>query len=83
MRRTDEPDFEARAARRRATWSGGKAASFDELEQTGLAYWAGATAGQKFQAMWDALVEAWIIEGKHGPPPRFQGSIVGVGRFER
>jgi hypothetical protein len=37
----------------------------------------------KLQAMWDAIVEAWIINGKHGPPPRLQGSAFGVGRHKR
>ena len=78
-----DPEYEARAAARRATLTGQKASSFEELERAGLQYWANASAGQKLQAMWDAIVEAWIIEGKNGPPPRFQGSVVGVGRFER
>ena len=76
-------DFEARAARRRSTWSGGVSHSFAEHEDEGLAFWARADPGAKFQAMWDAIVEAWIVKGKHGPPPRFQGSAFGVGRHER
>jgi hypothetical protein len=76
-------DAETRAARRRATWIGGRASSFDELEEKGLAFWVNAEPAAKLQAMWDAIVEAWIINGKHGPPPRLQGSTFGVGRHER
>ncbi len=78
-----DADFEARAAKRRATWTGAAVSSFEELEARGLEFWANAPPGVNLQATWDAIVEAWIIEGKHGPPPRFQGSVVGVGRFER
>jgi hypothetical protein len=76
-------DAETRAARRRVTWSGGRAGSFVELEETGLEFWMRADPATKLQAMWDAIVEAWVIGGKHGPPPRFQGSTFGVGRHER
>ena len=76
-------DFEARAAHRRATWSGGVARSFAELDDRGLDFWVHADSSTKFQAMWDAIVEAWVVSGKHGPPPRFQGSTFGIGRFER
>jgi hypothetical protein len=76
-------DAETRAARRRATWIGGRASSFDELEEKGLEFWVNAEPAAKLQAMWDAIVEAWIINGKHGPPPRLQGSTFGIGRHER
>jgi hypothetical protein len=77
------PDADARAARRRKTWTGGRARSFVELEDKGLEFWVNAEPGAKLQAMWDAIVEAWILGGKDGPPPRLQGSTFGVGRFER
>ena len=76
-------DAQVRADRRRMTWSGGQASSFAELEAKGLEFWANAEPATKLQAMWDAIVEAWIINGKNGPPPRFQGSAFGVGRHER
>jgi hypothetical protein len=74
---------ELRADRRRTTWSGGKAGSFAELDEKGLEFWANAAPASRLQAMWDAIVEAWIISGKNGPPPRFQGPAFGVGRHER
>ncbi len=63
---------ETRAARRRTTWTGGRAASFEELEEKGLEFWVNAAPGAKLQAMWDAIVEAWTINGKNGPPPDFR-----------
>ena len=75
--------FRRRAEARRATWTGGVARSFVELETKGLEFWSAASPSQKLTAMWQLLVDAWVVEGKHGPPPGFQGSIVGVGRFER
>lgn len=76
-------DFDGRAALRRATWQGGVARSFTELENKGLDFWIHSEPGARLQAMWDAIVEAWVIKGKHGSPPRFQGSTFGIGRFER
>jgi hypothetical protein len=78
-----DKDIEQRAAQRRATWTGGRAASFEELEEKGLEFWVNAEPAAKLQAMWDAIVEAWIIKGRHGSPPRFQGSAFGIGRHER
>jgi hypothetical protein len=75
--------FAQRAAARRATWSGGVARSFDDLESIGAEFWAEASPAAKLTAMLQMLTDAWMIEGKNGPPPRFQGSVVGVGRFER
>jgi hypothetical protein len=76
-------DAENRAALRRLTWTGGRATSYADLEDRGLEFWANAEPGTKLQAIWDAIIEAWVISGKNGPPPRFQGSAVGVGRHER
>ncbi len=76
-------DAELRAAQRRVTWTGGRATSFEELEAKGLEFWVNAKPAAKLQAMWDAIVEAWVINGKHGPPPRLQGSAFGIRRHER
>jgi hypothetical protein len=82
MRSVDEA-FRRRAEARRATWTGGVARSFDELEARGIEFWNGASPSEKLTAMWQLLADAWVVEGKHGPPPGLQGSVVGVGRFER
>jgi hypothetical protein len=78
-----DPDFERRAAERRARLTGGKAGSFAELEDEGRRFWDEAPPVAKLVAVRDALVEAWILRGKHGPPPRFVGSAHGVLTFER
>jgi hypothetical protein len=75
--------FEKRAALRRASWDGGVARSWAELDRRGSEFWRTATPSARLNAMWQALIDAWIIKGKHGPPPGFQGSVVGIGRFER
>jgi hypothetical protein len=75
--------FEQRAAARRASWSGGVVRSLDALEESGVEFWAKAPPAAKLSAMLQLLADAWVIGGKQGPPPRFQGSVVGVGRFER
>jgi len=78
-----DPDFERRAAERRARLSGGVARSFEELDEATAEFWDNATYATKLQATHDALIEAWILEGRNGPPPRFDGSTWGIGRFER
>ena len=75
--------FRRRAEARRATWTGGVARSFEELESKGFEFWNAASPSQKLNAMWQLLVDGWVIEGKHGPPPGLQGSVVGIGRLER
>ena len=76
-------DYEARAKARRAAWCGGTAKSFDELEAKGLQFWRDASPSARLSAIWQLVVEASIIKGRHGSPPGFQGSVTGVGRFER
>ena len=78
-----DPDYQRRAAARRASWSGGTARTFEELEAKGLQFWQEASPSTRLDAMWQLIIDAWVIEGSHGSPPRFQGSVVGVGRFER
>jgi hypothetical protein len=75
--------FARRAAARRVSWTGGVARSFEELEAKDVEFWADASPAAKLTAMMQLLTDAWVIEGKNGPAPRFQGSVVGVGRFER
>ncbi len=71
-----------RADVRRASWQGGVARTFEELEEKGLEFWRNAPPGARLTAMWQLIVDASAMEGTHGAPPGFQGSIVGIGRFE-
>ena len=74
--------FKARAEARRARMQGGVARSFDELENAGLDFWQNASSDARFNAIWGLIVDAWIVGGKIGPPPRLDHSVWGVGRFE-
>jgi hypothetical protein len=78
-----DAEFAKRAEARRARMVGGVARSFAELEEASIAFWRQASYADKLQATHDALLEAWILQGRHGPPPRFDGSTWGVLRFER
>ncbi len=78
-----DPEYERRAAERRNRLRGGVARSFDDLDKASREFWRQATPEVKLQAMFDALVEAWILKGSHGSPPRFDGSTWGVLRHER
>lgn len=78
-----DSEFEKRANLRRARMVGGKAESFDELAKASRSFWAKATHAERLQATHDAMYESWIIKGRNGPPPRFDGSTWGVLEFER
>ena len=73
----------ARAALRRAKMRGGVARSFDELERAGLEYWQDADGAARLEAIWELIVDAWVLKGEHGPSPRFDGSTCGVLEHER
>lgn len=60
---------------------GGVARSFEELELASARFWQSADYTARLKATHDALVEAWIVQGRHGPPPRFDGSTWGVLKF--
>ncbi len=62
---------------------GGVARSFDELEAEGFAFWQAAPPEARLRAMVELHHEAWILGGRHGDAPRFDGSTWGIGRFER
>ena len=78
-----DADFAKRAAERRKRMTGGVARSFDELERSSREFWENASYAAKLQATHDALLDAWILKGRDGPPPRFDGRTLGVLKFER
>ena len=45
-------DAEERVARRRATWTGGVARSFAELDEIGLCEWAALSGAERVLAIW-------------------------------
>lgn len=77
-----DPDFEKRAEERRRRLTGGVARSFEELERASVEFWKQASYAEKLQATHDAIMDAWIVQGRNGPPPRFDGSTWGVLKFE-
>jgi hypothetical protein len=78
-----DAEFEKRAAERRRRLTGGVARSFEELDKASREFWEKASYLSKLQATNDALAEAWLIQGRNGPPPRFDASVWGVLKFER
>jgi hypothetical protein len=75
--------YRARAEARRSRLRGGVAHSFEELERAGLEFWQSAPPGARLDAIWQLIVDEWIVGGKRGPPPRLDGSAWGILRFER
>ena len=75
--------FKKRAEERRSRMVGGVARSFEELELASAQFWAKADYTARLKATHDALWEAWVVQGQHGPPPRFDGSTWGVLEFGR
>jgi hypothetical protein len=78
-----DADFAKRAEARRKRLTGGVARSFEELDRASREFWKSAPYASKLQATHDALIESWILKGRNGPPPRFDGSTWGVLKFER
>ncbi len=78
-----DSEFSRRAAERRQRLEGGVARSFEELEEASRRYWRDASPEAKLKAVHDAIFEAWIVGGKRGPAPRFDGSTWGILEFER
>jgi hypothetical protein len=73
-----DEDFRKRAQARRSTMVGGVARSFEQFDAAGQAFWASAPPGAKLAAVRDMLTAAWLMGGRRGPAPRFDGSTWGV-----
>lgn len=71
-------DARARAAARRARWTGGVARSFDEMEERDLDFWLSMSPAQRVAAMWSIVEDSLALEGHRGPSPRLQRSVGGV-----
>src|SRR5262245_38635526 len=71
-------DADARAAARRATWQGGVARSFREMEDVDLDFWLSATPEVRVGAVWELMEELRALQGDDGPAPRLQRSVGGV-----
>ena len=69
---------EQRAARRRATWTGGVASSVEELEEIDLEQWLACPPVERIRTIWSLVEDSLALGGNHGPLPRLQRSIGGV-----
>jgi len=69
-----------RAERRRRTWTGGVARSFEEAESMDLEFWLSATPAQRIRGMTQLIAEMHGWSGDGGPPPRLQRAVGGVRR---
>ena len=69
---------DARREARRASLVFGRASSFAELEAAELAYWAGVSLGEKFQATVELVRDSWYLQGRDGPVPRLDRLAYGV-----
>jgi hypothetical protein len=67
-----------RAARRRATWSGGVARSFAEADERDAEFWRAATPEERLRAVTELTVEMLVMEGVREPSPRLQRSVGGT-----
>jgi hypothetical protein len=70
-------DADARARRRRAEWTGGKATSFDELAEIDLEAWLAVPPSERLGMVFDMWFEQ-AGEEKHETAARLQRSIGGV-----
>jgi hypothetical protein len=75
--------FDARAAARRASWRGGVARSFAEMEEADLDFWLAATSIERVRAVMLLMDELRSVAGDDGPPPRLRRSAGGVRRRGR
>jgi hypothetical protein len=71
-------DAAARAARRRAQWTGGVARSFAEMDEVDLAFWLAVTPANRVRAMWSLAEDTLALKGHHGAAPRLRRSVGGV-----
>ncbi|MEM9863761.1 MAG: hypothetical protein AAF938_19335 [Myxococcota bacterium] len=68
---------EERAAQRRATWTGGVASSFEEMEAKDMEYWLSLSPTERVGLVWSLVCGALVLGGRE-PAPRLQRSIGGV-----
>jgi hypothetical protein len=76
-------DAQTRAFQRRLTWAGGRAASFEELDEKDLEFWANAEPAAKLlPALADPNAEYLIVGG--WPVGYYAAwSVLGLGSFPR
>jgi hypothetical protein len=71
-------DASSRRERRARGMIFGKARTFAEHEEQGVAFWKHAAAADKFEAIVQLVRDSWYLGGNDGPPPRLDRSAHGV-----
>jgi len=71
-------DAAQRAAARRATWTGGVAKSFGEMEDADLDFWLAASLRTRLMAVFELNETLNAIAGEHEPTLRLDRSVGGV-----
>ena len=69
---------EQRKQARLATWEGGVATSFEELESMDASQWRSVPAVERLKAIWSLVEDSLALRGEHGPTPRLQRLVGGV-----
>ena len=69
---------EERAERRRRTWTGGVARSFEEADEMDLEFWMNATPAERLRGVTQLVFEMHEWAGDGGSPPRLQRAVGGV-----
>src|SRR5206468_12990910 len=75
--------FEGRAHARRASWTGGRARSMEELEEADRSFWSEASPSQRLTAVWQMADESLAMKGLNEPSSGLQGSAFSVRRRGR
>ena len=69
---------EERRATRLATWTGGVAKSFEEMEAIDLEHALSVPREERLLAMWSLVEDSLALQGHDGPSPRLQRLVGGV-----
>jgi hypothetical protein len=67
-----------RATARRATWTGGRVSSPEEMERVDLELALAVPPAERLQSMWSLVEDSLALQGIHGPTPRLQRLVGGV-----
>jgi hypothetical protein len=56
----------------------GKASTFAEHAEQGVAFWRSVPLADKLEAIVELVRDSWYLGGNDGPPPRLDRSIYGA-----
>jgi hypothetical protein len=73
--------LEERRKIRQATWRGGIAQSFQEMDQVDLDFWLAMDPVDRLRMVWSLVEDGLALQGTDGPPPRLQRLVGGIRAF--